>query len=335
MFLFKRSNGYYYVYYRSTGGKWKSITTRTKLKPEANRFFSNLKQNLEVKKEPLTLAAYQDRYLEYSRSTHSPQTTQRTAIVLAHFCRFIGSLFVAEITPLDIEHFKTHRLGRVSPVTVNIELRTLKAFFNLAVDWEILNLSPFRKVKPARVAEQLPVYLSKDDFRKLLSQIRPAWLRALVVFAANTGMRRGELINLKWGDVDIAGRLLRVKNTDTFTTKSKRERLIPLNRQAQDTLNAQDVISEYVFTDARGNKLRAKTVSENFQRAVKDSELNPLLHFHSLRHTFATWLVRDGVSIYEVQKLLGHSTVKMTEVYSHLASSDLHNTVGKLDTRDN
>ena len=60
------------------------------------------------------------------------------------------------------------------------------------------------------------------------------------------------------------------------------------------------------------------------------TELNNKLHFHSLRHTFATWLVQDGVNIYEVQKLLGHSSVKVTEIYSHLVANELHNAVNKL-----
>ena len=77
-------------------------------------------------------------------------------------------------------------------------------------------------------------------------------------------------------------------------------------------------------------KLKEDFVSKTFKRHVRLSGLNPALHFHSLRHSFASWLVQDGVSIYAVKELLGHSDVKTTQVYSHLQPEQLHSTVNKI-----
>jgi site-specific recombinase XerD len=86
---------------------------------------------------------------------------------------------------------------------------------------------------------------------------------------------------------------------------------------------------EYVFT-LNGKKILDGWVSHAFKKAVRKAGVDSRLHFHSLRHTFATWLVQNGVGIYEVQKLLGHSSVAVTQVYAHLAPSELHGAVEKI-----
>ena len=200
----------------------------------------------------------------------------------------------------------------------------------MAVDWELIEETPFRKSKLIRLPEQTPLYFSKDDFRVLIETISTRWLQELVIFAVNTGMRRGEIVNLKWENVDFIRKLVLVRNSQQFTTKSKRERTIPLNRRALHTLKERSGSSGYVFTDAEGLNIRDKRLTRLFAEAVRRAGINPRLHFHSLRHTFASWLVQDGVSLYEVQKLLGHSNIAVTQVYSHLQPETLHSTVNRI-----
>ncbi len=123
MFLNKRSNGYYYVHYRSAEGKWKSSSAHTTLKPEANRFFSEFKKRIHPKKSPPLLSEFIKQYLAYSLTNHAPGTTKRTQYVLSHFQRLMGERYIDRITPQEIEAYKSERLKVVSPVTVNIELR--------------------------------------------------------------------------------------------------------------------------------------------------------------------------------------------------------------------
>jgi site-specific recombinase XerD len=330
MFLHKRSNGFYYAHFRNDTGKWQSVSTKTKLKTEANKFFSNLKHNLQRKKPSISFSEFKEQYLSYSKTNHSPNSTSRLTFVLKHFTSFIGDTLLDNITIQNIEIYKANRLKDVSPVTVNIELRTLKAFFSQAVKWELLEKSPFHNLKLIRLPEQTPTYLSPTDVKTLLNATTTRWLRDIIIFALNTGMRRGELINLKWQDVDFLHSIVLVKNSETFKTKSRTERVIPLNSQALNVLKELPQRSEYVFTNTDFNKLIGKYVSECFREAVRDAGINPKLHFHSLRHSFATYLVQDGVSLYEVQKLLGHSNISVTQVYSHLQPETLHSTVNKI-----
>jgi len=94
-------------------------------------------------------------------------------------------------------------------------------------------------------------------------------------------------------------------------------------------LRTKHSVNGFIFT-VDGKKIAEDLVTHMFKAYVRKADLNPKLHLHSLRHTFATWLVQEGVSIYEVQKLLGHSSISVTQVYSHLAASELHGAVNKI-----
>lgn len=127
-------------------------------------------------------------------------------------------------------------------------------------------------------------------------------------------MRRGELLNLRWQDVDLQRRLIHIQSTPTFRTKQGRKLVIPLNDTAFYMLNGKQIF------DGR--------LTHAFKKAVRRAQLEKDgLHFHSLRHTFASWLVQHGASLYKVQKLLGHSSSKVTEIYSHLQPEQMHSTV--------
>jgi integrase len=148
-----------------------------------------------------------------------------------------------------------------------------------------------------------------------------------------TGLRRGELINLCWQDVDLQRRIFTVQSNSTFKTKQGKKRFLPLSEMAFHLLSVKhsQEIGVYVFTHG-GKQIAEDWLSQLFKRAVRDkvAGLNDRLHWHSLRSSFASWLVIDGVSIYAVSKLLGHSSIAITQKhYAHLATENLHNDVNK------
>ena len=144
-------------------------------------------------------------------------------------------------------------------------------------------------------------------------------------------MRLGEILNLQWTDIDLERKLIRVGDREGFTTKSKRARVIPMNDQLIEIMwsRKSSAASELVF-HRKGQKLREEFVSKKFKHFARRAGLEERVRFHSMRHTFASWLVQDGVSLYEVQKLLGHSNIAVTQVYSHLQPGQLHATVNRL-----
>ncbi len=151
--------------------------------------------------------------------------------------------------------------------------------------------------------------------------------RAIVIVAVNTGLRQMELLSLKWSQVDLTGKQIILDN-QSHITKSKKIRSLPLNKKAFGTISRLNKGNPYDFVfEFPDITNRWKFIQNNFRKYIKLAEVNPKLNFHSLRHTFASWLVQKGVNIYEVSKLLGHSDLKMTQIYAHLRSEDLRKSV--------
>jgi integrase len=265
-----------------------------------------------------------------------------------NFASIIGNLPLASYTPQHFDIYKAvrqksfkiirikggHKLDKentVKPITINIELRTLRSFFNTAVRWRILDRSPF-DVKLVSVPDSLPTFLTKEDFQKLLSIVEEGWFKEVIIFAVTTGLRRAELTNLKWTNVDLQRRLLKIESSPTFHTKSGRRRVIPLSDTACYLLRRKQhqEQNEYVFT-LNGKKIHDNWITHLFKWYIRAAQFdNQKIHFHSLRHTFASWLVQDGTSLYVVKDFLGHADVKTTAIYSHLQPENLHSEVNKI-----
>ncbi len=331
--LFKRRNNIWYILYEVDGKrKWKSTGVKVKSDAlKAIRDFENLTKQKRVVK---SLRQFIDDFLPFAKKTFAHRTYLIYSGALGGFHSFVQDIALNSITPQHIDRFKVKRLeDGLNPTTLNIELRTLRAAFNTAIRWKLLEDNPSAQVQSVRIPEATPAYLSRADFQSLLKAISEEWLKEILIFATLTGMRRGEILNLRWGDIDLQKRLIFIQSNPTFKTKQGKRRVIPMNdaiyslmqRKSQNIQN-----DEYIFTK-KGRKINddhASKMLKKYVRAVLGK--NCRLHFHSLRHTFASWLVQDGVSLYEVQKLLGHSNIAVTQVYSHLQPEALHNTVNRI-----
>ena len=157
-------------------------------------------------------------------------------------------------------------------------------------------------------------------------------LKDVFIFALNTGLRQMEIITFEWNQIDFDNKLLLLNNRNSIT-KSKKVRSIPLNQKTYEILVKRIKSSDKksnVFT-YQNELINQQFISHKTKKIVKVSGINPKLNFHSLRHTFASWLVQKEVSIYKVSRLLGHSDVRVTQIYAHLRSDDLRNAVELLD----
>jgi integrase len=143
-------------------------------------------------------------------------------------------------------------------------------------------------------------------------------LRANVIVALNTGLRLGELMGLTWERVDLSRGVIRLE-----VTKSGRRREVPLNAESYDALVS-------LNPKASGRVFRTKSVRKAYENAVTNAKLDDV-NFHTLRHTFASWAVMRGVSLKELQELLGHSSLAMTMRYAHLAPERLRSAVTRLE----
>jgi len=247
----------------------------------------------------------------------------------AHLKPYFGKLDLREITPLDIETYRAKRLGTgVKKSTTNREMALLKKMFHLAADWGYCAENPVVKVKLFPERDNLKErVLSAEEETSLLAHC-PPHLAPIVVFALNTGLRRGEILGLRWDQVDPAGKSVRVTRT-----KSGRDRSVPLNDAAAGVIRApsRKGHGSYVFPSTKGGELM-KSVAHSFARACRLAGITGL-RFHDLRHTFATRLIRQGADIITVQALLGHHSVTVTQRYTHTGADEKRRAVDALSQK--
>lgn len=330
LYLYKRTNGRYYIGYKD-GAKirWKSTGESTK--SEALRALARFQRRFSVTSESVSLSEFVTRFLTFAETSYSRKTLEIYQRVLLRFAASAGDKPLMAVTAEHFDQYKAERLKRVQPVSANIELRALRATFSTAKRWRLIESNPFSEVKLASVPERTPLFLTIQDAKQLLACIPEGWLREVVLFALLTGMRRGEVLNLKWENVDFTRRLVHIETSPSFKTKQGRRRTIPLNAKALYLVRSRQGKSscEHVFS-LNDRPIYGNWVQHLFKRYVRRAGLDERVHFHSLRHTFASWLVQNGASLYEIQKLLGHSGPQVTQIYAHLSPSELHGTVDKI-----
>jgi len=211
--------------------------------------------------------------------------------------------------------------------------RTLKAAFNKAVDWEYIEANHFIKVKLSKKQWVMPAYIDIYQLAVIISQLEEGIVRDVITFAFYTGMRLSEIVNLRWRNVDLEEKVIAVGDEE-FETKSRMQRIIPMCGEVFELLRKIQLSSaiernSYVFGKNNGVPFTGDYFSRRFKRACRAAAQDPLsnisneIHFHSLRHSFASHLVQQGVSLYVIKELLGHSSISTTEIYSHLNMESL------------
>ena len=236
-----------------------------------------------------------------------------------HFNPAFGSRYLTEIRPKHIEDFKQARAKVASFNTVNLELVLLGAIFNSAVTWGYLRENPVKLVKPLRVPEKEPPYMTRDEASRLYEKCE-GYIHTFVSIALNTGMRLSEIAALTWADLDMRHRVIKVRNDEEFTTKGRRNRVLPINDFLFGVLEKapRHISSQYVIFDEDGKRLGSGAIRQRFRTALKRASL-PGFRIHDLRHTFGTLLAADGVDVVTIQKLMGHREVTTTMKYLHAA----------------
>jgi integrase len=317
--LYRRAKKTYYVKFLEDG-VWKKRSLRTSKKSEAIRRVENLRNVLRPSLQRITLGAFKQRFLQHAELNLSSAGARRYKQVISRFCDFLSGddRVLDAITVRECDAFVSLRLQSIKTTSVNTEIRHLRAFFSRAVRWEYLIKNPFDKIKLLKIPESHPVYLTKEEFGILFHAIEEQWLRLAVVLSCTCGLRSGEAIALKWEDIDFDKRIVHVRNTATFQTKSRRNRVVPIPPsvvpiliEARKTATSNSVLHE------KSRQIDSYLLSHFFKAYIRRLGLDSQLHFHSCRHTAATWWVSDNVPLPVCQKWLGHSSIAMVMVYAH------------------
>jgi len=334
MGLFKRGKVWWMSF--SCNGQHYRQSTETENDKLAKRIYDKVKGQVAEGKwferlpgEDKTFREMMEKYLdEYASKKTSAKSFNGYA---KKPISLLGDYALLDITPKVINQYKTKRRNeRLGPASINRELATMKKAFNLAIrEWEWVKDNPVSKVSMEEENNARDRWLSEEEEMRLM-EVCPAWLRELVVFALNTGMRIGEIISLEWRGVDLFR-----KTVTVFKSKNKELRTIPVNQTAFEILkNRSKVksISGLVFHSPSHTKLLVPSIDHAFKKALRRVGVEDF-RFHDLRHTFATRLVQSGKDLYKVQRLLGHKSPVMSQRYAHHYPESLRDAVEVLDKR--
>jgi integrase len=301
IFLFKRNRSdSYFIQFMDEDGSRKQLSTRCTSKADALRFLAELK--IERKKPTLkakSLSEFTKDFLLYASTQFRSETVKIHKFALALLLESVGNAPMNSITPRHVDRWKSELLikpsrrgGQLSAVYLNIHFRSLKASFNTALRWGLIRSNPFVMCKPLPLPSNEPVSLSIEEFRARLPKIKDEYIREITVFAINTGARLGEILSLRWDAVDLDKRQIIIRSTDTFKTKTGKNRTIPLTDEAFSVLINRwgHQCGELVF-HKNGRKHLGNTVAHKFKLGVRAAALSEDLHFHSLRHSCALLLM--------------------------------------------
>ena len=338
----RRSQYYQIIYFIE--GRRKTLSTKATEKKEALKFLESFKITFNNHaQEPIIsqdeshsplLSKFQNEYLEFTRLTKSNSYLESISFSFRQFISFCGDIPLQEIDTRTLDKFITSSFSRTQR-GAHLFYRTLKAAFNKAIAWNYIQANPFTKVKFPKISKSFPTFLSEDELLIILTNTPYQYLKDIFTVGFYTGLRRGELINMQWSWIDFFCNQINVKCTNDFLTKSKKERIVPMCEKVKSVLVSRFNLgihqpNEVVFCRIEGRKLHQETISKQFKDAVRKSNLNERIHFHSLRHSFASLLVQRGVSLYVVKELLGHEDLATTQIYSHLQRQNLKDAVNLL-----
>lgn len=269
-------------------------------------------------------------YLDYAKTNKARASYVRNEIVLRTFKAFAKAERLRALTPQLIEDYKKARTeAGIKPSTINTELNTIRAALNRAVALNYLARNPCRQVKKLKAPRKQVRFLSKEEVQKLLAAGNGR-LGPMIETFLYTGLRRDELTHLTWSDIDFQRRVIAVQAKDGWHPKDYEVRHIPMSSRLRECLKALPRNgSDWVFNTREGGPHSGHVLSRDFRKLMKQCGINGA-SLHTLRHTFASHLVMNGTDICTVQKLLGHSSIKTTEIYAHLAPDFLKSAVERL-----
>lgn len=334
-----RGGSYYGIF--SKGGKKKWLKIGRVDKKDAKKILRQLE--LEYSKDrlnlslpvDLTLNQYLEKYFDYTKTNKANSTYTIELEITKAIKNYFGDIDLFKIDSLAVENYKSYRksLGRKA-ATINKELSVLRFMLNKALEWGYIDKTP--KFKLLKVPKSPPKFLTIEEIQRLID-CSSNWLKPILVILRNTGMRIGELLNLNFSDLDMANKTITVRST-----KTNDYRVIPMNRELYTLLgilhahyinprtqvvtprNSRQMEYLICYPDGR----RIKSIRTSFNKACQKAGVSATPH--TLRHSFASHLVMNGVDLVTVKELLGHSSISTTMIYSHLSEEHKARSIERL-----
>lgn len=272
-------------------------------------------------------------YLLYEKK-YSENTVTSYSKDLEQFSEYLSSKKV-NYRNMDYSKVSDYLLylgqNKYTSTSINRHLSTIRSYYNYLIDKKVVEACPFNLIHGPKKEKKLPNYLKYDEFTSLIELCDETALgkrnRMILELLFATGMRVSEAINVKLSDISFKEREIKVFG------KGKKTRIVYFNKVCQSVmsdyvLNARQELlkgkkSEYLLLNHLGNPITRRGIADIIDKLIKKSSLKHKISPHTLRHTFATLLLNEGMDIREVQELLGHERLSTTSIYTHVSNEEL------------
>lgn len=344
----QNKNGRFFIDHYDEGGRRirrviREARTRKQAEKAAQKFWDELyaRKFQPERKHVLVTDFVETKFLAYSkdhkRSFYDDQK------ICEPFCKEFKGVHLGEVTKDMLTNYQRKRRdepmrsgGKRSPARVNREFNTISKIFSLAVEEELINENPCRKVRRLREGKQPIRHLSRDEEARLIEVLAlyPR-TKAIVIVSLYTGMRKGEVFDLRWRDIDREQNRIYIPNK-----KTEKERYIPIAQQVNEILDIMGKAreGEFVFprlkqnlskTQLPGKNANSLNIDRSFKRALKEAGISNF-RFHDLRHSAGTRLSEIGIPLTTIATILGHSRIETTRRYAHATDKGVKDAIAKL-----
>lgn len=314
MGIYRKHNGKFYCRIQYKGVRRNLLCAGCKSEDDAKIFMANALNHLvqvvngvaKDERKEVTFKQLTKLFLNYSQANKKDYSRDKAKVEILK--KFFGD---KPITPNRIEDFKSVMLEKYSKAYVNRYLACIKTIFNIGIKNELIEYNPMKCVKMLKEDNQKIRYLTEDEECRLF-EFLPEHLKPIVICALQTGLRKSNILQLRWELVDMEFKFIEILAQNN---KGHKIIKIPISDKLYKVLEKLPRISEYVFCNPE-TKQPYKDISEGFNNACKNAGIENF-RFHDLRHTVATRLVEKGIDLRVVQEIMAHSTIVTTQRYMH------------------
>ncbi|OQY70293.1 MAG: hypothetical protein B6D44_16085 [Ignavibacteriales bacterium UTCHB2] len=287
------------------------------------------------------LQTFVNEYLAFTEKNRAKKSFEAVKLVNKKILAYFSPIRKLDTIQLkDAEQFLDAQ-KRTAPKGVYNYHRTLKAMWNKAKQWNYVKENPFEKIKLKKRQNQKPVYVTEQQLDEIVKHIDTEVVRDAVITAFYSGCRLGEIVNLTWQDVKLNDDYMLIGNKD-FETKGRKQRIVPLHQKVKEILDRRFPkviklhpstslrVTRYVFGKSNSYPFTGDYFSRKFKSACRQAGIDEEIHFHCLRHGAATTMIMNGAPLPAVQKILGHSNIQTTMIYTHPDLESLREAVNRL-----
>jgi len=332
--------------------RYTTCETKNEAKIKEAELIKQIKKGVIKSSGNITVAEHLKEWLKEDCQDLAPRTySSYEMIVKKHLIPVLGHIKLEKLNPKHIQLYQNHKLkegrvdgkGGLSNRTVQYHHRVLSRALKIAVRWRIVEENPCKYVDAPSIKKKKVETINIEDLNKIITAVKDTWLYEILMVGLFTGMRRGEILGLKWENIDFDNRFIKVRwqvqhirNKGVFirelkTDSSYREIEIPENivfmlkrinkKQKEKKLKAGKLYKDHdlVFCYNNGEPRNPQGVTKKFNRIVSKANLSNKYRFHDLRHTYSTLQLQEGTDMKTLQELLGHAVYSTTaDTYSHV-----------------